>query len=283
MNGKRNAIEYQRESTLFRLTEGDGPLVATAIHDGHATRTEVADHFALSGTDRLREEDPYTGSWTVVAPTRIVALRSRFEVDLNRPRLSAVYREPADAWGLDVWKGPVSEAMVERSRAGYDVFYETFRRVLDERVERYGRVVVLDLHSYNHLRSGPDGPPADPALNPEVNVGTGTMDRARWAPLVERFLSDLRAHDFLGRSLDVRENVKFRGGQLARFTHDTFPRSACAFSVEFKKFFMNEWTGLADREQLDAIVDALRATVPGLMDELDRLWDQDRSRRAEPS
>ena len=263
-------MDKQSTPTTFELTEGEGPLIATAIHDGHEVRPEVAAHFALGEADRLREEDPFTGAWTIVAPTRFVARHSRFEVDLNRPRASAVYREPADAWGLEVWKGPVSEAMVARSQDGYDAFYATFRRVLAERIERHGRVVVLDLHSYNHLRAGPQGPPADPGENPEVNIGTGTMDRLRWASLVERFVGDLRAFDFLGRGLDVRENVKFRGGHLARFAHEAFPRSACVLSVEFKKFFMNEWTGEPDRDQLAAIADALRATVPGLLDELDR-------------
>jgi hypothetical protein len=37
-----------------------------------------------------------------VAPTHIIVTRSRFEVDLNRPRDKAVYRCAADAWNLDV-------------------------------------------------------------------------------------------------------------------------------------------------------------------------------------
>ena len=47
------------------------------------------------------------------------------------------------------------------------------------------------MHSYNHCRE--NRTPADPAQNPEINVGTGTVDRARWGHVVERFLADLRA------------------------------------------------------------------------------------------
>ena len=65
---------------IWRLHVGSGPLVATAIHDGHEVRDEVLAHMALSDLERLREEDPVTSDWTVVAPTRIVGLRSRFEV-----------------------------------------------------------------------------------------------------------------------------------------------------------------------------------------------------------
>ena len=89
---------------IWRLHVGSGPLIATAIHDGHDVRDDVASHLALSDSERLREEDPFTGQWTQVAPTRVVGMRSRFEVDLNRPREKAVYRTPEDAWGLTVWK-----------------------------------------------------------------------------------------------------------------------------------------------------------------------------------
>jgi hypothetical protein len=128
--------------------------------------------------------------------------------------------------------------------------------------------VVFDLHTYNHRRDGSDGPPADPEQNPEVNLGTGTMDRDQWAGLVDRFMADLSAVDFMGRQLDVRENVKFRGGNFARWIHETFPESGCALSIEFKKCFMDEWTGQPYPNQLDAIQQALVATVPGVLDEL---------------
>ena len=64
--------------------QGEGPLIAVAVHAGHAVRAELAGLFALSADGRLREEDPYTGEWAELAPTRIVAHHSRFEVDLNR-------------------------------------------------------------------------------------------------------------------------------------------------------------------------------------------------------
>ena len=131
--------------------------------------------------------------------------------------------------------------------------------------------VLLDLHSYNYRRFGPRETPADPAENPEVNVGTGSLDQAACGAVVRRFIADLRAYDFLGRHLDVRENVKFRGRELARWIHERYPGRACVLSIEFKKFFMDEWTGVGDIEQIQAIRDALQATVPGLLDELGHL------------
>jgi hypothetical protein len=69
----------------------------------------------------------------------------------------------------------------------------------------------------------------------------------------------------------VRENVKFKGGQFPAWVHQTFPGSGCALAIEVKKFFMDEWTGKPDRDLIGAIRDALRSTVPGVLQELTRL------------
>ena len=253
------------------ITIGDGPLVATAIHNGSDVRAEIQQLLAISDADRLREEDPHTGAWTVIAPNRVVGHRSRFEVDLNRPRAKAVYLDPRDSWGLRVWRTVLPDAVVGRSQSLYDGFYQEIEKVLQRLVDRFGRVVVYDLHSYNHRRLGPHAEPDDPAGNPDVNVGTGTMDRRRWAPIVDRLLSDLQDFDFPDRRLDVRENVKFFGGQFAKWIHGRFPSSVCVLSIEFKKFFMDEWSGELDPVQSDAIGRALASTMAGVLEELQTL------------
>ena len=256
---------------IWQLVRGNSPLVATAIHDGHQLRPEVAGMMALSDAAYLREEDPFTAIWTNIADTRLVGTRSRFEVDLNRPREKAVYIQPEDAWGLHVWKQTPSPDIVQRSLANYDAFYAEAHRLFSELEREFGRFVVYDLHTYNHRRDGADGAIADPQANPEVNIGTGTLNRERWGTIVDSFITDLGAFDYLGRQLDVRENVKFRGGQFARWTHEQFPESACVLSIEFKKFFMDEWTGIPDQAQVEAIQEALQSTVPGVLQTLKEL------------
>ena len=60
--------------------------------------------------------------------------------------------------------------------------------------------------------------------------------------------------DFNGRRLDVRENIAFQGkGEQTRFVHQHYPGRGCAIAVEFKKFFMDEWTGVPDSEELSAM------------------------------
>lgn len=250
---------------LWNVTTAQSSLIATAIHDGHGLRSDVAALMALPESERLREEDPYTGKWTAVAPSRIVALRSRFEVDLNRPRDKAVYRRPEDAWGLQMWSAEPDENHVARSLAAYDAFYRQIRAVFSAAEERHQSFVVFDIHSYNHRRGGPQASPEDPEANPEVNIGTGTMVRERWAPLVDGFIRDLRSFDFGGRSLDVRENVRFRGGFMSQWTHENFPKGGCVLAIEFKKFFMNEWTGELYPREHELILQALKSTVPGVL------------------
>ena len=262
------ALDDTSMSADWTLTRGDGPLVATAIHEGSGLRPEVAGRLRLTDEDRRREEDPYTELWTTCAPTRIVVHTSRFEVDLNRPLERAVYRTPEDAWGLPLWDGPLPDGLAAVSRAKHVAYYEQLRALCDELVRVHGGFVLLDIHSYNHRRAGPDGPAAPVEGNPVVNLGTGTMDRTRWAGLVDRFVAEMSVVSWQGAPLDVRENVRFRGGEQCRWVHEHYPETGCALALEFKKVFMDEWTGTLDREAVDALTSALAGTVPGLLESL---------------
>ena len=145
------------------------------------------------------------------------------------------------------------------------------RALLREIAREYGRYLVFDLHSYNHCRQGPDGPAADAEGHPQVNIGTGTMNRERWGPVVDVFIETLRSFDFPGGKLDVRENVKFFGGNWPRWIHENFPETGVAIAIEFKKFFMDEWTGRPDGGSIEAIGHALQSTAPTVLEALRRI------------
>jgi len=249
---------------------GDGPVVATAIHSGHEVRPDVAEWMAISDTDRLREEDPLTGFWTSVGDSSVQVFRSRFEVDLNRPREKAIAIDPGDCWGLRVWREHPPRRVTERSLAQYDRFYQETAALLDGLLEQWNSILVLDLHSYNYRRSGP-GKPGDSIIgNPEINVGTGTMDRAHWATLVDTFVTALRRQSFRKRALDVRENVKFMGGHFPAWLHTRYPKRVCVLSLEFKKFFMDEWSATANIAALEDLRIALRNATNATRHELAR-------------
>ncbi len=240
------------------------PLIATAIHDGHRVRDEVSQHLSINEEDRLREEDPFTGFFTDISENRLVINSSRFEVDVNRPRENAIYKTPGQAWGLKVWKDNVPKNIWDDLLADYDGFYRFLRDKIERIIQKSGYVVVYDIHSYNFRRTksilGDK-----PAKNPDINVGTGTLDKTVWAPVVETFMQKLHDFDFLGRHLRIAENVRFKGGFLSEWIHTNFPGKSCVLAIELKKFFMDEWTGVVDIRQMNILKKALKGTVPGVM------------------
>lgn len=221
---------------------------------------------ALDDAGRLREEDPFTEFIIRDVPNRVVFHRSRFEIDLNRDRDGAVYVTPEQAWGLKVWSGTPSAELIAHSLAIHDAYYAMLGQMLAGLEQEHGRFVLLDIHSYNHRRGGPDAP-ATPAVEaPAINIGTVSMDRARWAPVLDPFIESLRSFAFRGQGMDVRENVAFEGrGEQTRFVHANFPKTGCAIAIEFKKFFMDEWTGEPDIAALSAMRAMLTASLPVLL------------------
>jgi len=246
---------------------GPGPLVAVAVHEGSEVRPSLRPSLSLTAEERRREEDPGTGEWARLVPTRLVARRSRFEVDLNRPPERAVYLRPEEAWGLSVWRAEPSATELSASRAIHARFFARLAEILDRKVAEAGGFVLLDLHSYNHRRGGPGAPAADPATNPEVNVGTGSLDRSRFGGLVDRFIADLRSQRAIPL-LDVRENVRFRGGWVAEWTNSRYGERGAALAIEFKKTYLDEWSGALDAERASRLGEALRATFRGLEESL---------------
>ena len=238
----------------WTVTRGPGPIVATAIHDGHDLRPSVAEAIALRDADRLREEDPFTGQAVEGVPTHIIAHRSRFEFDLNRGAEDAVYSTPEQSWGLQVWKSEPDDRLVNESLQLHAAYYRMLGQVLDDVAATHGGFVLIDVHSYNHRRDGADAPPTPQSDAPDINIGTFSMPRDDWAFLLDPLMEEMRRFDFNGRRLDVRENVAFQGkGAQTRFVHERYPGQGCAIALEFKKFFMDEWTGEPDAAELTAM------------------------------
>jgi len=239
----------------WTVQHGPGPVVATAIHDGHALRPEVAAAIALGDAERLREEDPFTGEAVRGVPAHIIVHRSRFEFDLNRGADETVYTSPEQSWGLEVWKpGAPDAATVRESLALHREYYLGLGQLLDGLAARHKRFLLLDVHSYNHRRDGPDAPPTPPAEAPDINIGTFSMPREQWAFLVDPLIEAMWGFDYNGRRLTVGENVAFQGkGEQARFVHERYPGTGCVIAFEVKKFFMDEWTGTPDPAELAAM------------------------------
>lgn len=245
------------------IVVGEGPVIATAIHDGHAVRDSLLPHMAIDAEQRLREEDPMTGILASVGDTRIQVRTSRFQVDLNRARERAISTNPADTWGLRVWRGTLPQRELEASLAIHDRFYAMVGELVERELARWGCLLVLDIHSYNHRRDGADAPPADPDANPDIDLGVTTLDRELWGDVLERFADALRSHRAGGREPDVRENVRYPdGGHFPEWLYATYGPDVCTITLEYKKVYMDEWTAQADI----AVVEELRAGLKAAVD-----------------
>lgn len=228
--------------TKYHIGDCHSNILALAIHHGHQMPEAIDKFTGIDASVRLREEDPHTGKIAKAFANNIIVESSRFAIDLNRSAEKAVYLKPEDAWGLPVRNGEVPSKLREDLLQSYEEWYAVLRYQIDRMLAYNPFLVILDIHSYNHHRGGPDAP-LDPQIeNPDIILGRSNMDVNRY-PEVERLRSILDGAEFFGTKLDVRCDVKFTGGNLSRWLHYNYPGQLLSISVEFKKIFMDEWTG----------------------------------------
>ena len=231
----------------WHILQGDGPVVVTAIHAGHVVRSDLAPYLAIEPNDRRREEDPLTDYFLSLGDNLVRVNRSRFEADMNRPREGCISDDPEDTWGLTIWQDHLPEERMEASRRLHDRFYAAARAFLDRLVERHGRVLVLDLHSYNHMRDGPEGEPAPAKLNPDIDIGATTLDKHLYGDVLQAIMRRLRETPVNGANPSVEENVRYPdGGNFPEWIYATYGERICTITLEYKKIFMDEWTSTLD-------------------------------------
>lgn len=243
------------------------PILYTAIHNGTHLRDELKDNLKIATDDRVREEDPYTDILIEDFDNTLVVHTSRFEIDLNRRRNWSVYQVPDDCWGLDVWQTPLTKKQVDYALMEYDVFYRRLDRVIQEMIATFGYALVIDVHSYNHHRLGIDKPCDPIEENPQIILGTNNMPR-RYMPMVEQIKDSFLKHQYQGEQLDTRIDVKFPGGTMARHLHRCYPGKVFALAIEFKKTFMDEWSGELYQDSLISLKNILKSIEPLLLNDI---------------
>lgn len=180
-----------------------------------------------------------------------------------------MYQKAEDAWGLKVWKEPLSQEMVQRSRSLYHEFYEAVFIQIQQLIDVHGFAIVYDIHSYNHRREGADKSAARQEENPDIDVLTSGIQMEHWRPVLDRFMQTLKEYPFPGGALDVREEVRFTG-KLSHFMQrilHRFQEKVFVPSIEFKKIYMDEWTNELYADKLDHLTKALKQTVPAVLHE----------------
>ena len=115
---------------------------------------------------------------------------------------------------------------------------------------------LIDVHSYNHRRDGPDARRRRRTKAPDINIGTFSMPRDQWAFLrrsADR--GDARVRLQRPPARRARERRLPGQGRADALRPRALSGPGCAIALEFKKFFMDEWTGEPDPAELAAMRD----------------------------
>lgn len=253
-----NNIRYR-----YQIEYANSPFWALAIHDGHEIDEPLLAYLNLTESERLREEDPHTAAIAALPVNRLVVSTSRFQLDINRDKENAVYLRPEQAWGLSVWRDDLPPSFVQQLYQHHDHLYGIMDRLIERTVQQYGYFVVYDVHSYNAKRSGPHEA-IDQVGNPQIILGT-LHNHDKWHGLARAFIKSVE-QQASSKPIDIRENVKFGGGNLSKYINRKYGDYGCVLSIEFRKDnFMDEWTGEVYPNKLIFCKHLLQNTVPTLM------------------
>ena len=215
--------------------------LGVVLHSGSRVRPGVLDAMAVELDDRFREEDPYTDYLVRDFPLQLIARDSRFEYDLNWEIEKSVYTADQRKWGLQVWKRPLTTAEMGMTYNKYREFHELLDLVMAYILKRNDHAVLFDLHSFCYQRNKRMAWWED--TRPEINLGTRSINRKHFTPMIDQFLEGVSGIILDGHSLRVAENKVFPGGYLTRKFACSHNLQVLVLAIEYKKIFMDEWTG----------------------------------------
>lgn len=139
------------------------PIVANIPHSGLAVPDEVAQMLNPDFKDFLPNQDWHLDKLYDFLPalgiTVLQAVFSRYVVDLNRsdrePLFGNFWRSAIPektAFGASLYQIPPSAEQIEwRMQQFYHPYHQQLERLLERAIERFGRVYLLDLHSFMGL------------------------------------------------------------------------------------------------------------------------------------
>ncbi|WP_432410608.1 N-formylglutamate amidohydrolase [Rasiella sp. SM2506] len=227
------------------------PYLCGAVHDGHQFRKELWENCLHTEYERWFEEDPCTKAFVKTHPIVIAGCDSRFEYDLNRDPENAIYE---DAWGKKLWKQPLNAVQQKKSLDKHAAFYRVLHTLLQKLEEKFGAVVVYDMHSYNWRRWDREVP--------VINLGTSNIDNERFGACVEdwrQLLSELELPNDLESTSKI--NDTFQGnGYFLKYTTQNF-KNTLVLATEFKKIYCDELRQIIYPEVVHAIEQQLQHTI----------------------
>jgi hypothetical protein len=227
------------------------PYACGAVHDGGQFRKELWDNCYHTQYERWFEEDPCTREMVKSHPILIAGCDSRFEYDLNRDPENAIFE---DAWGKKLWKEPLSKEMHAKSMAKHTAFYSVVHALIEKLEEKFGIIVVYDIHSYNWRRWDREVP--------VINLGTTNIDNDRFSGMVEvwrKSLSELQLPGVSETTSNINDTF-FGNGYFLKYITKTF-KNTLVLATEFKKIYCDELQQIIYPEVVAAIEEQLQTKL----------------------
>ena len=227
------------------------PYACGAVHDGHQFRKELWANCIHTEYERWFEEDPCTKEFIKTHPIVLAGCDSRFEYDLNRDPDNAIFDL---AWGKQLWKEPLSPSEKKQSLDKHTAFYSVVHALISKLEEKFGTIVVYDMHSYNWRRWEREVP--------VINLGTSNIDNDRFGDLVESWrksLSQLQLPHGIEATSKINDTF-FGNGYFLKYITQNF-KNTLVLATEFKKIYCDELRELIYPEVVSAIEQQLQQKV----------------------
>ena len=208
------------------------PFVSAAIHAGNKLRHNLKDKIIHTSYERWYEEDPHTDTFISSMPLTIVGLDSRFEYDLNRSPENCVYK---DAWGKEVWKKPLSKALIKESLQKHTDFYKVIDVLIEAIEKKFNGCIVYDMHSYNFIRHKKD--------LPIFNLGTENVNQKKFKKVIDYWVKGLESIKIRSIENTTEVNGPFQGNGYFLIHISKKFQNTLVLATEVKKIYCNELDG----------------------------------------
>ena len=236
----------------------DQPIITTAIHNGHQISDRVAQSIGISDDLRFKDEDPFTEFFATLNSNRVIQIDSRFEYDINRHPDKCVYDSPDLAFGLPIYPNGFPKEIKPFAIQKYRAFYDHFECLLKQMLEKYSKIIVWDIHSFNLNSKSEEN-------RPLLNMGTSNI-QPHWNDLTHQLTLHFSKQKLNNNLIDFKVNKPFPGGYFPQWINHFYGDRVCAVSMEFGKYFMDENSGKLFIDKSYLIRDLFYSSFPIIND-----------------
>lgn len=260
---------------LIEPTVEKVPIVLSVPHCGTDFPEELRSHFIPEKMDAPDDTDWFVHNLYSFASdlgiTIIHARYSRWVIDLNRdPESKPLYTDgriitgltpTSDFFGADIYLNdslhPNDLEVKRRVELYYNPYFEQIQKLLDERVQQFGKVLLWDAHSIRHFV-----PTIRSEVFPDMILGSNDGLSA------DQQYIDIALSSLKKSNLQVNYNNPFKGGFITR-NFGNPNKNIHALQLEMNKIlYMDDTEKDYHPERAAAMQRTLRTTFLNLRDSL---------------